>query len=205
MAAGQPVLPLLTYDITLQDTGLSGGAGSGIPEPRGVRLLSAKTLPEISGFNPHITTITTDTTFIQQQDDPDLTVQDQWLPDQPYTFLRTPPSSQYTDKLLINPAQFSATSARSGRLRRFTQLVFEVSYLDPNSAKSNDLDDTTPPEISDVIDHRCRGRRRSGRRSRRSRSRSARTSSDSRRSHRHPPSVQRHLHQRRHPTGSSRP
>jgi hypothetical protein len=28
--------------------------------------------------------------------------------------------------------------------------VFEVSYLDPNSATGSDLNDTTPPEISDV-------------------------------------------------------
>ncbi|HEU5098836.1 MAG TPA: hypothetical protein VFU22_07455, partial [Roseiflexaceae bacterium] len=150
LAAGKPVLPLLTYDLTLLDTGLSGGDGSGIPEPRGVRLLSATNLPEISGFNPHVTTITTDTTFAQQHDDPDLTVQGQWLPDQPYTFLRTAVGTQYNDKLLVNPAQFWADSARAGRLRRFSQLVFEVSYVDPNSATGSALTDETPPEISDV-------------------------------------------------------
>ncbi len=150
MAAGKPVMPLLIYDLTLRDTGLSGGAGSGIPEPRGVRLLSATTLPELSGFNPHVTTITTDTTFVQQQDDPNLTVQGQWLPDQPYIFQRTSDGGQYTDKLLVNPAQFWASSARSGKLRRFAQLVFEVNYLDPNSAIGGALGDTTPPEISDV-------------------------------------------------------
>jgi hypothetical protein len=144
------VLPLLTYDLTLQDTSLTGGTGSGIPEPRGVRLLSATMLPELSGFNPHVTTITTDTTFAQQQDDPNMTVQEQWLPDQPYTFLRTSDDGQYTDKLLVNPAQFWASSARAGQLRRFTQLVFEVNYLDPNSANGSALDDATPPEISDV-------------------------------------------------------
>ena len=52
----------------ITDTQLLGGTG-GIPEPRGVRLLSATELPELSGFNPHVTTITTDTTFAQQQDD----------------------------------------------------------------------------------------------------------------------------------------
>ena len=97
-----------------------------------------------------MTTITTDTTFAQQQDDPDMTARDQWLPDQPYTFLRTSDDGQYTDKLLVNPAQFQATSARAGQLRRFTQLVFEVNYLDPNSATSSALGDETPPEISDV-------------------------------------------------------
>ena len=150
VAAGKPVLPLLTYDLTLTDTKGLSGAGDTIPEPRGVRLLSATTLPELSGFNPHVTTITTDTTFTQQQDDPNLTVQGQWLPDQPYTFQRTSDGGQYTDKLLVNPAQFWASSARGGRLRRFAQLVFEVNYLDPNSAIGSVLNDTTPPEISDV-------------------------------------------------------
>src|SRR4029079_7997765 len=118
VAAGRPVLPLLTYDLTLTDTQLLGSTG-GIPEPRGVRLLSATELPELSGFNPHVTTITTDTTFAQQQDDPNMTVQVQCLPDQPYPFLRTAVGEEYTDKLLVNPAQFWASSARAGRLRRF--------------------------------------------------------------------------------------
>jgi hypothetical protein len=141
------VLPLLTYDLTLNNDGLSGSA---IPEPRGVRLLSATELPELSGFNPHVTTITTDTTFIQQQDDPNMTVQGQWLPDQPYIFQRTSDNGNYVDKLLVNPAQFWANTARGGRLRRFAQMVFEVDYLDPNSASSSTLNDITPPEISDV-------------------------------------------------------
>src|SRR6185295_19867390 len=98
-----------TYDLTLNNVGLSGSA---IPEPRGVRLLSATALPELSGFNPHVTTITTDTTFVQQQDDPNMTVQGRWLPDQPYIFQRTADGGQYVDKLQIEPAQFWASSAR---------------------------------------------------------------------------------------------
>ena len=79
-----------------------------------------------------------------------MTVQGQWLPDQPYIFQRTSDDGQYVDKLLVNPAQFWASTARCGRLRRFTQMVFEVDYLDPNSANGSALNDTTPPEISDV-------------------------------------------------------
>lgn len=118
--AGQPVLPLLSYDITLRNTGNSfPGTGQGIPQPRGVRLLSATMLPEIAGYNPHVTTITTDTTFVQQQTDPDIGTRGQWLPDQPFTYQRTAAAQSFTDKLLISPAQFWGTSERSGRLRRF--------------------------------------------------------------------------------------
>jgi hypothetical protein len=149
--AGQPVLPLLSYDITLRNTGNSfPGTGQGIPQPRGVRLLSATMLPEIAGYNPHVTTITTDTTFVQQQTDPDIGTRGQWLPDQPFTYQRTAAAQSFTDKLLISPAQFWGTSERSGRLRRFKTMVFEVSYIDPQSALIGTLNDTTPPEISNV-------------------------------------------------------
>jgi hypothetical protein len=79
-----------------------------------------------------------------------MTVQGQWLPDQPYIFQRTSDGGKFVDKLLVNPAQFWATDTRGGRLRRFAQMVFEVNYLDPNVASSSALNDTTPPEISDV-------------------------------------------------------
>ncbi|HEX9369796.1 MAG TPA: tetratricopeptide repeat protein, partial [Roseiflexaceae bacterium] len=150
VAAGKPVLPLLTYDITLQDTGKTNGEGSGIPQPRGVRMVGGAMLPELTGFNPHVTTITTDTTFLRQLSDPDLTAQGQWLPEQPFTYQRTSAGGVYADKLLVTPAQFWAASARSGRLRRFSRMVFEVSYIDPRSARLSTLADTTPPRISDV-------------------------------------------------------
>jgi hypothetical protein len=153
IAAGKPVLPLLTYDLTLQNTGNDGrftGTGDGIPQPRGVRLVKATALPEVISFNPHITTITTDTTAIQQLDDPDLTVQGQWLPAEPYTYQRTSSDNVYTDKLLVSPAQFWGGSARDGRLRRYTQMVFEVSYIDPESAPLSLLTDNASPRISNV-------------------------------------------------------
>jgi hypothetical protein len=107
-------------------------------------------LADISPYNPHITTITTDTTFVQQQNDPDLNIQGEWVPDQPYTYQRTAENGVFTDKLLVSPAQFRAFSAREGRLRRFSQLVFEVSYIDPESAPAAALQNTTPPRISNV-------------------------------------------------------
>ena len=150
IAAGKPVLPLLTYDITLQNTQMSVGDGNGIPQPRGVRLIDGAMLPEINPYNPHITTITTDTTFVQQQDDPALTMPGIWLPDQPFSYQRTANDSDYTDKLLVSPAQYYGANGESGRLRRFSQMIFEIAYLDPESAPADMLDDTTPPQISDV-------------------------------------------------------
>src|SRR5262249_9608329 len=55
-----------------------------------------------------------------------------------------------SDTLLINPAQFRAVGPRFGKLRRYSQMVFEISYIDPHSAQLTDLADTFPPEISDV-------------------------------------------------------
>jgi hypothetical protein len=144
--AGKPVLPLLTYDLTLTDTQLLGGAGRGIPEPRGVRLLSATMLPELNDFNPHVTTITTDTTFAQQQDDPTMTRTA--APDQPYTFLRTAvgtstPTSCWSTRLSSGPA------GALGSLLLASPAGVRGQLLDPNSAIRR-AGDTTPPEISDV-------------------------------------------------------
>src|SRR5262249_50823694 len=90
------------------------------------------------------------TTFIQQQNDPDLSIQGEWVPDQPYSYQRTSVNGEFTDKLLVGPAQFRGTTGRVGELRRFSQFVFEVSYIDPESAPLTDLQNTTPPRISNV-------------------------------------------------------
>jgi hypothetical protein len=151
VAAGKPVVPLLAYDITLNPTDKSGNSGdTRIPQPRGVRLVSATALPEQSGYNPHITTITTDTTFLQQQNDPNLGVRGRWLPEQPFTYQRSAQGGQFTDRLLMAPAQFWGTTARTGRLRRFEQMVFEVTYIDPQSAPPAMMTDTAPPDIRNV-------------------------------------------------------
>jgi hypothetical protein len=151
VAAGKPVVPLLAYDITLNPTDKSGNSGdTRIPQPRGVRLVSATVLPEQSGYNPHITTITTDTTFLQQQSDPNLGVRGRWLPEQPFTYQRSAQGGQFTDRLLMAPAQFWGTTARTGRLRRFAQMVFEVTYIDPQSAPQVMMTDTAPPDIRNV-------------------------------------------------------
>jgi len=152
MAIGRPVLPSLTYDITLQEN--PNGSGSGIPEPRGVRLLSAKTLPDLAGFNPHTTTPITDLVYPDQEDDPAMAFRDEWLPDQPYAFQRTeqhaPGGDVITDTLTVTPAQFRASDDKTGHLRRFRQMVFEITYVDPRTAPPSVLGDETPPVINDV-------------------------------------------------------
>jgi hypothetical protein len=139
-AIGRPVLPLLTYDITLKANPdpLKPGSANGIPIPRGVRLKSATILPDLANFDPHITTMITDQINLQPVLDPSIRIRGAWLPPLPYTFQRTAYLSTTqvitTDKLLVIPAQFTPTSDRNGRLRRFTQMVFEVTYMDPRSA-----------------------------------------------------------------------
>ncbi|MEP7190041.1 MAG: hypothetical protein ABI901_12690, partial [Roseiflexaceae bacterium] len=59
MAQGRPVLPALTYDITL----LPRPPGSTIAIPRGVRLLRATSLPDLANYNPHVTTPVTDQVY----------------------------------------------------------------------------------------------------------------------------------------------
>ena len=54
------------------------------------------------------------------------------------------------DKLVVTPVQFRANDSDKGWLRRFSQMVFEVTYADPRRAPTNILGDTTPPLIRDV-------------------------------------------------------
>ncbi|HEX5692331.1 MAG TPA: hypothetical protein VFX76_20085, partial [Roseiflexaceae bacterium] len=136
MSPGRPVLPALSYDITL-----ACSPGCTPPEPRGVRLLDATTLPELSAFAPHVTTTVTDPVRLTganaiTREEPGMTAQNVWVPDIPYTYQRlsvisgTEPIS--SDRLLISPTQFSASDATHGRLRQFETMVFEVSYVRPD-------------------------------------------------------------------------
>ena len=131
MAIGRPVLPTLSYDITLKQN--PSGTGTGIPQPRGVRLLSAITLSDISDFNPSVTNVISDQ-IAPKPNDPALRAIEQWLPDQPYTFQRTGFDTTPADKLVVTPVQFRAVDTTKGWLRRFGQMVFEVTYADPRRA-----------------------------------------------------------------------
>ena len=78
---GRPVLPLLTYDITLQADRTK--ASGEIPVPRGVRLLSVETLDTVDGFDPHITSAVSDVIKVAPQEPP-LTEQGLWSPGVPF-------------------------------------------------------------------------------------------------------------------------
>ncbi len=151
MSQGRPVLPALTYDITLLPT----PPGSAIAIPRGVRLLSAKTLPDLENYDPHVTTPVTDQIYPQQQEDPTLRARGLWLPDLPYAIQRTAQRSGsgsdiLTDQLVIAPAQFYANNGETGQLRRFTEMVFEVTYIEPQIAPTTVLAQSSSPLFSDV-------------------------------------------------------
>lgn len=53
-----------------------------------------------------------------------------------------------TDLLLLSPAQFQATDARTGTLRRYRQIVVEVRYLEPNRASADQLVDDLAPVLN---------------------------------------------------------
>lgn len=151
-ATGKPVLPLLGYDIALQANPdpLNNGGVDGIPTPRGVRLRSATMLPDQTGFTPRVTNTITDQLGLTAQPNPQVGLLNTWLPALPYTAQRTnyQPTATHvvaTDKLLVFPAQFSATTGSNGQLRRFTQMVFEVSYIDPRSAPTSIRAASEPP------------------------------------------------------------
>jgi hypothetical protein len=149
MAIGRPVMPALAYDITLQPSG--PGAP---PVPTGVRLVQATMAPDLSEFNPHVTTPVTDMVYAQQQDDPPMEILNAWLPEQPYAEQHTQYLSATEvltrDGLIVYPAQLRALNSESGQLRRFYSMVFEVSYRDPLAAPANILGDDVPPLISDI-------------------------------------------------------
>lgn len=54
---------------------------------------------------------------------------------------------QASDTLLVNPAQFRATSAVTGTLRRYRQLVLEITHVDPNVVDATTLADTLLPVL----------------------------------------------------------
>ena len=151
MAPGRAVLPALSYDITLLPT----GPNAPIPEPRGARLRSATQLPDLASFNPHVTTPITEQVYPQQKDDPSLLASVAWQPDQPYSVQRTEQVGPggapiVNDRLIVIPAQFRALDGETGQLRRFSRMVFEIVYIDPQTAQPTTLADQTPPLINNV-------------------------------------------------------
>jgi hypothetical protein len=118
-------------------------------------LRSAIQLPDLASFNPHVTTPITEEVYPQQEDDPALPAPGAWLPDQPYSVQRTERvgpggAPGVTDQLLVTPAQFRTLDGETGQLRRFSRMVFEILYIDPQTAEQTTLADQVPPLINDV-------------------------------------------------------
>jgi hypothetical protein len=149
-SAGRPVLPLLDYDMTVEGPG--GPLDPVRPQVRGVRLIEARSDPIEDGFRPHVTNIVTDDTYLLQQQMPSLEpLQGSWLPELPYNYVHAESVGDDVaphDVLLVSPAQVRPTAPDTAQLRRFTRMVFEVSYVDPSQASAATLRDTQPPLIS---------------------------------------------------------
>ena len=138
ITSGQPVLPLLRYDITLP----TSNTGLGMPIPRAVRLIQASS-NDIPNYNPRVTMIITDT-FGKPPKEPPLSPRKTWLPAVPYTFLQTArhagtADTITTDNLLVTPAQFYARTSKTGMLRQFSRMVFEVTYVVPGYSAASIL------------------------------------------------------------------
>ena len=151
---GLPVMPTLSYDITLDST-TNPALGSGIPIPRGVQLRSVSS-ERLDGYDPHVTTIITEEILPEQQDDTALSAEilSEWFPEQPYTYQRIKTENesgiQISDMLMVTPAQFNPSSVELGELRRFKRMVFQVTYLDPRNAGTAIIQDDIGPIVDDI-------------------------------------------------------
>ena len=155
MASGLPVLPSVTYDLSIGSN--PALAGAAVPLPRGVELLAA-TSSEQSGFRPHVTTPITEEVYSGLASGPGLAYTGLWLPDLPYGLQRltnaVPGGSQVSDRLVLIPAQFQADTGSVGRLRSFEQIVLQITYVDPARASAALLDTSASPQIDDVAINR---------------------------------------------------
>jgi hypothetical protein len=164
---GVPVLPMIPYDITLRprpETEPPGAAalflrpdqpyGNG-PEPRGVRLVKARMLPDLYGFDPHVTSPISDILNVTQGQETRMGSLGEWMPDLPYTTQRMGENlangtDVATDTLLVTPIQFRASDDQHGVVRRYAQMVFEITYVDPNLASGAQLNDDEAPIVNDA-------------------------------------------------------
>ena len=150
---GMPILPMLSYDITLNPTTSAQlGAGDGIPQPRGVRLMSAISEPTRGNHLPRMTSLISSGAGGTQRDEASLPNQarDLWLPATPYSYERiatmgTTDNEQINDLLVISPLQFRAINKNTSEVRAFTSMVFEVTYIDPRRAAEAQISDRQPP------------------------------------------------------------
>lgn len=79
-----------------------------------------------------------------------MVIQNAWLPEVPYTYnrmvLQENGDEVTFDSLIVHPVQFNAQNERTGIERKFSQIVLEVSYLNPSAPGA--VNDREPPRIN---------------------------------------------------------
>ena len=149
VALGRAVLPGLRYDVTVLP-----GTGPQAAIARGVRVVQATMLADVNGFTPLVTTPITKEGRLRVGGAPALSTVDGWAPEEPVGLQRVvsraagATADTATDMLLVTPAQFRATSGQQGDLRRYGQLVLEVTYVDPNVAAGDLVTDDLAPVVN---------------------------------------------------------
>lgn len=146
---GRPVLPLVTYDLSLS----AFHDLSKQPRVQQVRLVRASSYEH--SFEPHIAVIVSDTLNTAP---PEIGFEGDgtWVPDLFYSTIRLRDGKinnieTWRDLLQINPVQYQQFGDQvQGKLRRYDQLVFEVTYIAEESAPPNLSNDLLSPLVASV-------------------------------------------------------
>jgi hypothetical protein len=148
---GEPELPQFAYDLSI----VSGQVTGEQLNVRSVKLLGG-TYDEIVNFDPQFTQVLTETfaPLVNQDVEPSFEGgAGRWYPDKFFNFTSVVEGDTTYEQLVVKTAQFQAdTGGRTGVLRPYSQLVFEVRYLDPlaGNVEAVVLADEEPPYIESV-------------------------------------------------------
>ncbi|NJN16657.1 MAG: hypothetical protein HC822_10480 [Oscillochloris sp.] len=147
--AGAPNLPTFAYDITaLEDDGLEALT------VREVQFIGGTYSP-LSGFNPQITQIVTETDEPLIETDTEPTFEAGagiWFPDKFFAASSVGERTEKRDQLVSAAAQFNAdTNGTTGEIRLYDEMIFKVIYIDPTAVDAQAaLDDQAAPVIEEV-------------------------------------------------------
>jgi hypothetical protein len=148
---GEPELPQFAYDlnaVSAQDNATS-------LDVRSVKLLSG-TYDEIVDFDPQFTQVITETFEPLSSGTVEPSFEGgegRWYPAKFFNYTSTIEGDVTREQLVVKTAQFNAdTGGRTGQLRPYSRLVFEVRYIDPKAGNVDDslFDDKEPPYIESV-------------------------------------------------------
>jgi hypothetical protein len=146
---GLPTLPLFDYSLTLKGNGTTSPEMQ--PQIRSVKLIQSQLEGAPTSNQALLTTITNET-LASQNVTPELPAQlyGDWLPERFFIHQRIGSGNNIVDTLQVSPVQFQPQSTTAGNWRRYSQLVFEVTYLDPTTADLVQQLDTVPPQFGQV-------------------------------------------------------